>query len=176
MQTLGFAGRVLTGAFRTHLNNALRPGGAYSWLRVVCCPDAPETFLELYMQYSQGHVLAVSNQHCDSSIYGVEGNLLFRIHHDLMHVKHLHDFTFRGEAGAYASAWAELEPYLKCWRSCIDFIHDVYFADTVGQALHFQRTGGFVEDQKAFVSTYLVQQLGYDTKVRNGEVHYYKES
>lgn len=131
---------------------------------VWVCPDAPETYDQLCDLFFDHKVLVISNQHCDSSIYGQEGNLLFRIHHDLMHLEDdTRDFSTNGELATIAAAWGDLKlsrvwsaacaEYDQAW---LDFVYNVYLADTVGQTLYYHRYARFPKNQTDFVRQTLV--------------------
>ena len=93
--------------------------------------------------------LSVWSGGTDTSIYARIGrpsvNLIFRLHHDLMHIKHEAGMDLYGELTV---AWAGLGEF----PSMSQDARLVYMIDTAGQTLLHHLTGEHLEDQYAFVS------------------------
>lgn len=101
-------------------------------------------------------VLHVSSAFSEKSIYGLTGNVQFRIAHDLAHIKHALGFTVDAELILAEEHWAELRKSIPIrWRPLCQAI---YLADTVSQSLYYERHGKFPEDQRAFVHDILRNQ------------------
>lgn len=118
--------------------------------------DAPDTFEKLKECAAQGQ-LVVSPEFSESAIYGVSGNITFRVFHDYGHLLYSKDFVTHEEVELAQIQWRDLKAHLPAdWHN---ICHAVYMADTVEQSLYEARTGQFPEDQKSFVLAHLDRQL-----------------
>lgn len=145
----------LVKAYQARLQHEQSHGALQGKLLMVTA-RAPETYEELKEAFDAGN-LAVTPENSSTCIYStVRGNVLFRLHHDLQHIKHRLDFSLAGEIEAARMGWNDLKPELtKARADGLQFLHDVYMADTIGQAVYFAKWGEHVQDQQAFVLQYL---------------------
>lgn len=121
-------------------------------LSLMVRPDAPDTYEALKEEAGRG-ILAVTSAFSETSIYGVSGNITFRVFHDYGHILYDAQFTTEDEVKLATMQWLDLKRHLPVeW---LDICHAVYFADTVEQSKYEARTGHFPENQKAFVSGHL---------------------
>lgn len=118
--------------------------------------EAPETYAALCLDAENG-VLRVTDAHSATSIYGVAGNITFRVFHDYGHLIYERRFVTRDEIALAIHQWSELAPRIpQEWR---EFCRLVYLADTVCQSVYQERTGEFPADQRKFVLD-VVAKLG----------------
>lgn len=110
-------------------------------------------FLQSAYREHGGRALPVWSGGTDTSIYArigkPEANLIFRLHHDLMHVQKEMGMDVYGELTV---AWAGLTD-LHAWVGGLSpEAQLIYTIDTAGQTLLYYLTGEHLEDQYAFVS------------------------
>lgn len=114
--------------------------------------DAPCTYEALKTEAALGQ-LRVSSEFSQTAIYGLSGNVTFRVMHDYGHLLYDAEFTLEQECSLARTQWLDLKRYIDPeWR---DICHVVYLADTVEQSKHEAATGAFPEDQRAFVLGHL---------------------
>lgn len=110
--------------------------------------DAPETYDGLCAAARVGALL-VTTKHSDTSIYGVAGNVDFRIMHDLGHLSTGLKFTCHDEVALALHQWEEIRLHIPAdWR---ERCQAVYQADTIMQSLYCERHGEFPTNQTEFV-------------------------
>lgn len=116
----------------------------------------PATFEELQAQAATG-TLIIGREHSHMSIYGVEGNVQFRIMHDLGHLSTGLTFSTADEVALALHQWEQIRLWIPvAWR---ERCQAVYQADTIMQSLYCERHGEFPADQAAFIHDAL---LAYD--------------
>lgn len=154
----------------TEVSDALE-GWYYTKTHVKYIPtseDLPGTleFLRADYRGRDYAALRVWSGCTDTSIYARIGrpevNLIFRLHHDLMHIRHDAGMDLYGELTV---ARLGLEEFPELSRDA----KLLYMIDTAGQTLLHYLTGKHLEDQYAFVSWiwhYMRDMHGY---VRDGE-------
>lgn len=118
--------------------------------------EAPDNYEALKAEAKQGK-LRVSSEFSDTAIYGLAGNVTFRVFHDYGHLLYDAEFTTEQEESLARTQWLDVQRYIDpAWR---DLCKVVYLADTVEQSLFEARTGHFPVDQKAFVLGHLNAHL-----------------
>lgn len=123
-------------------------------LRIMA--DAPETFEGLVANAKAGF-LAVTQAYSETSIYGIAGNVTFRVFHDYGHIIYGRKFNTLDEIALARTQWLDIEPSIPHeWRAICKCLYE---RDTVGQSLYEHRTGAFPADQKAFAMERLNQFL-----------------
>lgn len=121
-------------------------------LALSVADDAPSTYEALKAEAMEGK-LRVSSEFSDTAIYGLSGNVTFRVMHDYGHILYDSKFTVEDECSLARTQWLDLKRYIEPeWR---DICHVVYLADTVEQSLFEAETGDFPADQRAFVLVHL---------------------
>lgn len=126
-------------------------------------PDAPATYHDLMDQAKCGKLL-VTTEYSSTAIYGLSGNVSFRIFHDLGHILYLRDFSTVEEIELAHKQWRDIEQRIAPeWR---ELCQVVYLSDTVGQSRYEKTYGKFPDDQRAF----LLAELGQYLSTRNTEV------
>jgi hypothetical protein len=114
--------------------------------------DAPKSYKALKAEAAQG-LLRVSSEFSQTAIYGLSGNVTFRVMHDYGHLLYDAEFTLEQECSLARTQWLDLRRWIEPeWREICSV---VYFADTVEQSKHEDATGSFPEDQRAFVLGHL---------------------
>ena len=109
---------------------------------------APETFEQLKADAADGF-LFISDDHCETSIYGVQGNIAFRTMHDLGHLSTGLTFSTEDEVALALHQWEQVRLCIPAaWR---ERCQAVYQADTIMQSLYCERHGVFPVDQTEFV-------------------------
>lgn len=117
-------------------------------LQVVTSNHAPATFEGLQADANRG-LLLVSQEHSDTSIYGVQGNVAFRIMHDLGHLGTGLTFSTADEVALALHQWEQVRLCIRAdWR---ERCQAVYQADTIMQSLYCERHGVFPVNQTEFV-------------------------
>ncbi|CBZ41975.1 hypothetical protein PsPphi15_gp02 [Pseudomonas phage phi15] len=115
--------------------------------------DAPCTYEALRLEYERDRVLRVTDAFSSTAIYGIAGNVTFRVFHDCGHLLYDAEFTTEQEVSLAKTQWLDIAPVIEPeWRSICKV---VYMADTVEQSLYEARTGKFPDDQKGFVLGHL---------------------
>lgn len=110
---------------------------------------APSTFEALQTDAQEGGVLYISGKHCDTSIYGVQGNVAFRTMHDLGHLSTGLTFSTADEVALALHQWEQVRLCIPAdWR---ERCQAVYQADTIMQSLYCERHGVFPVNQTEFV-------------------------
>jgi len=107
--------------------------------------DGPNDWNSLRSYYDATGEVYVSDLNCESSIYGIEGNLSFRVVHDWIHLTWGIDFTDEGERHV-----ARIQSSMAESRLGADARNVTWF-DTYGQVLFRQIHGDFPKDQSFFV-------------------------
>lgn len=93
-------------------------------------------------------VLPISTADSWSSVYGPQGNLEFRIWHDLGHLEYGLEMTHKDEIKLHVLLWADILPLISeglRWGCNV-----LYQADTAGQSWFHHYTGEFPANQTAF--------------------------
>lgn len=112
--------------------------------------DAPQTLAQMRVSIEHGP-LVIASEHSETSIYGLSGNILFRLFHDLGHLWYGLDTTHEDELRLAKLHWADLRGHIPAlWR---EHCQHVFFADTAAQSQHAAERGCFPADQKAFVKS-----------------------
>lgn len=112
--------------------------------------DAPQTLAQLRVCIEHGP-LVIASEHSETSIYGLSGNILFRLFHDLGHLWYGLDTTHEDELSLTKLHWGDLREHIPAlWR---EHCQHVFFADTAAQSQHAAERGCFPTDQKAFVKS-----------------------
>lgn len=112
--------------------------------------DAPQTLAQLRVCIEHGP-LVIASEHSEMSIYGLSGNILFRLFHDLGHLWYGLDTTHEDELSLAKLHWGDLREHIPAlWR---EHCQHVFFADTAAQSQHAAERGCFPADQKAFVKS-----------------------
>ena len=112
--------------------------------------DAPQTLAQLRVCIEHGP-LVIASEHSETSIYGLSGNILFRLFHDLGHLWYGLDTTHEDELSLAELHWDDLREHIPAlWR---EHCQHVFFADTAAQSQHAAERGCFPTDQKAFVKS-----------------------
>lgn len=115
--------------------------------------DAPCTYEQLTMEYDRDRILRVTEAFSSTAIYGVAGNVTFRVFHDCGHLLYDAEFTTVQEVSLAKTQWLDVARYIeKGWQ---EICKVVYMADTVEQSLYEAKHGKFPEDQKGFVLGHL---------------------
>lgn len=155
------AGTLLVAAMRQVVNrNLVDPKHPCHGALVVVEFGAPGSYIELEERLARDGVLAVERDFSTGTIYGSpSNNAVFRAFHDMDHLKHGLQFTLADEIATALHGWNSISPLLP--KDDREFLREVYLADTVGQAVHFEANGKHVSDQLAFVVNY----------VRTGSIH-----
>ncbi|CUR50714.1 hypothetical protein SHL_00024 [Pseudomonas phage shl2] len=118
--------------------------------------DAPDTFAKLKAEAAGGK-LVVSPEFSETAIYGVAGNITFRVFHDYGHLIYDKEFETAQECELARIQWLDLKAHIPAeW---VSVCHAVYFADTCEQSLFEASTGAFPSDQRAFVLDHLANHL-----------------
>ncbi|WYW04449.1 hypothetical protein Mudajogi_00004 [Pseudomonas phage vB_PpuP-Mudajogi] len=118
--------------------------------------DAPDTFAKLQAGAASGQ-LVVSPEHSETSIYGVAGNITFRVFHDYGHLVYGKEFETAQEVELARIQWHDLKVYIP--TEWVGICHTVYFADTAEQSKYESETGKFPDDQRSFVLGFLNEFL-----------------
>lgn len=114
--------------------------------------DAPDTFEKLKAEAAKGR-LVVTTEFSDTAIYGISGNVTFRVFHDYGHLLYNKEFTTADEMDLAATQWRDLVKYIEPeWQG---ICRVVYFADTYEQSFFESIHGKFPEDQRRFVLGHL---------------------
>lgn len=109
---------------------------------------APDTFEKLKEEARKGR-LVVTTEFSDTAIYGISGNVTFRVFHDYGHLLYNKEFTTSDEVDLALTQWRDLVKYIEPeWQG---ICYAVYHADTVEQSQYEARTGQFPHDQRRFV-------------------------
>jgi len=88
--------------------------------------------------------MPISGDHCDNTIFGDPYiNILFRAWHDAKHLELNEDFEYMSEARVAFAQCAELPEDWHLERELI-------LIEVIAQAASHQKTGEFVENQRAF--------------------------
>lgn len=112
--------------------------------------DAPQTLAQLRVCMEHGPLI-IASEHSETSIYGLSGNILFRLFHDLGHLLYNCDTTHEHEMRLAQQHWGDLREHIPAlWR---EHCQHVFFADTAAQSQHAAERGCFPTDQKAFVKS-----------------------
>lgn len=112
--------------------------------------DAPQTLAQMRVSMEHGP-LVIASEHSETSIYGLSGNILFRLFHDLGHLWYDLDTTHEDELRLAKLHWADLRLHIPAlWR---EHCQHVFFADTAAQSQHAAERGCFPADQRAFVKS-----------------------
>ena len=113
--------------------------------------DAPETFDELVKVSKERGQIVVWNGASDNTIFGEpEFNYAFRAWHDSAHIRANAYFTKAGEVEACQQQIEDMyarygvSAQTEKWAQMIRI-------EVIGQAMHFEQTGTFPEDQRAFM-------------------------
>ena len=112
--------------------------------------DAPENFKDLKAR-TVGFVIPVADYGCDQTIYdSAHTNILFRFWHDKLHLEHDLGFNTPDEnrvADLHLAAGREY--------GLSDLALRILEADTRGQVAYYAKHKTFVENQAAFVDSYI---------------------
>ena len=110
--------------------------------------SAPSTFEALCEEAKQGR-LTVTTEHSKTAIYGLSGNVTFRVFHDCGHLLYNKEFTTDDEVDLATMQWQDIKHRIDPeWRELASM---VYYANTVYQSRYEAEHGEFPKDQKAFV-------------------------
>ena len=110
--------------------------------------NAPSTYEALCEEAKKGK-LTVTTEFSNTAIYGIAGNVTFRVFHDFGHLIYNKEFTTRDEVELAKIQWQDIKLHIEPeWR---ELVNVVYTADTVEQSQYEAEHGKFPEDQKAFV-------------------------
>lgn len=110
--------------------------------------NAPSTFEALCEEAKLGR-LTVTTEHSKTAIYGLSGNVTFRVFHDFGHLLYNKEFTTADEVDLATMQWQDIKYRIEPeWRHICAV---VYYADTVYQSRYEAEHGEFPKDQKAFV-------------------------
>ena len=117
--------------------------------------DAPETFDELVKVSEQRGQIVVWNGESDNTIFGEpEFNWAFRAWHDSAHIRTGAGFTLDGEKMACEQQIEDMfQRYGKSERT--ERWAQMIRIEVIGQAVHFEQTGDFPDDQVAFMNDML---------------------
>lgn len=111
--------------------------------------QAPSTFEQLKLDALTMGTLFISDDHCETSIYGVQGNVAFRTMHDLGHLSTGLTFRTADEVSLALHQWEQVRLHIPtAWR---ERCQAVYQADTVMQSLYCEKHGSFPTNQTEFV-------------------------
>lgn len=118
-------------------------------------------FAEMKADFERTGYLSINVEHSDNTIFGsAVGNWQFRAWHDACHILADADFSFEGESSAAAKMIEQLHKLdgptcedIARWSAIID-------AEVNGQGLHYQLTGEFPKDQRAYVREYIARNHG----------------
>ncbi|QNJ57304.1 hypothetical protein Stalingrad_3 [Pseudomonas phage Stalingrad] len=147
---LAIAARKLVEAYATQIQEYRQ---VLEFPSLSISADAPCTYEQLKLEYQRDHVLRVTEAFSDSAIYGISGNVTFRIFHDMGHLLYDAEFTTEQEVSLAKTQWLDIKRHIEPgWQNICEV---VYMADTVEQSLYEARTGKFPEDQKGFVLGHL---------------------
>lgn len=114
--------------------------------------NAPSSFEALKEDAKQGR-LVVTTEFSSTAIYGISGNVTFRVFHDFGHILYDKEFTTADEVKLAKMQWQDIKYRIEPeWRELASV---VYYADTVYQSEYEARTGEFPENQRAFVQAKL---------------------
>lgn len=152
------AGRVLQAAYRLKLDE-YQTDASHPVFDTVLVADngAPSTLAGLREVIKTG-LLPVERSHCETSIYGVAGNLVFRGWHDSIHLAFDLGMCLADEIEVALIGWEEIRDTVRRalpGLTNFNFVKRVYFADTVGQSIYYNDNGCFVADQTKFVLDYV---------------------
>lgn len=111
--------------------------------------QAPQSYAELKRDATELGIVFISDDHSETSIYGVQGNVVFRTMHDLGHLSTGLEFTCADEVALALHQWEQIRLHIPtAWR---ERCQAVYQADTIMQSLYCERHGVFPADQTAFI-------------------------
>ena len=110
--------------------------------------NAPSTYEALCEEAKQGK-LTVTTEFSNTAIYGIAGNVTFRVFHDFGHLIYNKEFTTNDEVELATMQWQDIKFRIEPeWQQICAV---VYYADTVYQSRYEAEHGKFPDDQKAFV-------------------------
>lgn len=113
--------------------------------------------------YNSNRRLMVWTGGSDNTIFSTpEFNWMFRAWHDHHHVKHQHEFTTKGERLVCDEQIKDVLRYVENLE-LQEFMIMILNAEINGQVEEFNKTGGFVDDQKQFTVEYI--QKTYDKTI-----------
>lgn len=132
--------------------------------------DAPQTLAQMRVSIEHGP-LVIASEHSETSIYGLSGNILFRLFHDLGHLWYGLDTTHEDELSLAKLHWADLRGHIPAlWR---EHCQHVFFADTAAQSQHAAEHGCFPVDQRAFVKSVASDLLMGNTSSFSQAIEWY---
>ena len=132
--------------------------------------DAPQTLAQMRISIEHGP-LVITSEHSETSIYGLSGNILFRLFHDLGHLWYGLDTTHEDELSLAKLHWADLRGHIPAlWR---EHCQHVFFADTAAQSQHAAERGCFPVDQRAFVKSVASDLLMGNTSSFSQAIEWY---
>ena len=132
--------------------------------------DAPQTLAQTRVSIEHGP-LVIASEHSETSIYGLSGNILFRLFHDLGHLWYGLDTTHEDELRLAKLHWADLRGHIPAlWR---EHCQHVFFADTAAQSQHAAERGCFPVDQRAFVKSVASDLLMGNTSSFSQAIEWY---
>lgn len=149
---LAIAARKLVDAYATQIQEYHQ---VLEFPALSISADAPFTYEQLKLEYQRDHKLRVTEAFPQSAIYGVAGNITFRIFHDMGHLLYDADFTTGEEVSLATTQWLDIKRHIEPGWEAI--CREVYMADTVEQSLYEQKHGIFPVDQKGFVLAKLTE-------------------
>lgn len=126
--------------------------------------NAPATWRELYDHVRSAGRMKVSNTNSEKTVFAdAETNYAFRAWHDHCHLRndkgvflgegtYPGSFDWRGEVWVYQQMFQDV---VKMYGYCSPYIDSLIEAEVLGQFLHKEVWGAFVEDQRAFTIAYL---------------------
>lgn len=103
---------------------------------------APATFKDLVQAYSETKKLIIWSDASENTIWGVQGNWLFRAWHDFIHIKHQTEFTENGEYRTFLAQAAQTES---------SFLQKLIKLEIVGQFDYYKTSGRFPVNQLNFL-------------------------
>ena len=126
--------------------------------------NAPASWPELYYHVWRNRRMEVSNTNSEKTIFAdAETNYAFRAWHDHCHLRNTEgvflggvaypgSFDWTGEVWVYQQM---VQDVVKMYGYCSPYIDRLIEAEVLGQFLHKEVWGDFVEDQKAFTIAYM---------------------
>ena len=130
--------------------------------------NAPANWNDLFGRVSNTHRMTVSNVNSEKTIFAdAEHNYAFRAWHDHCHLRNAEgvflgggtytgSFDWAGEVWVYQQM---VQDVVKMYRYCSPHIDSLIEAEVLGQFLHKEVWGAFVEDQMAFTLAYLKEPV-----------------
>lgn len=117
--------------------------------------DAPSTLEGLKAHYNKIGRILVDSGNSDCTIFAdAEVNYAFRAWHDSIHLMYGFPFTLEGEQDVCRIQQAQIKVVYGRTPDAFRFCQLIE-CEVVGQAVHFEMTGSYLDDQRAFARGYL---------------------